>query len=99
MSQQIDNAMSEHPHEEGHRRLIEHRGQGEAETHNDKRMHGDRDGMQRRVVQEHMEGLDTSGLRHDGAIVGHKTQRYEYIRQDAAQDGEPLFMPGSFRIY
>jgi hypothetical protein len=74
MGQEIDNTMGEHADKEGHRRFIEYSGQGEAGTHNDERMHGNCHGMQRRVVQEHMECLDKRRLRHDGSIVRHKAQ-------------------------
>jgi hypothetical protein len=36
MGQKIHNAMGEHADEEGHRRCIEHSGQGEAGTDKDK---------------------------------------------------------------
>jgi hypothetical protein len=74
MGQEIHDAMGEHPDKEGHRWFVEHSGQGEAGTHNDKRMHGNRRGMQRRVMQEDMERLYTRRLRHDGSIVRHKAQ-------------------------
>jgi hypothetical protein len=74
MGEEIDNAMGKHPDKERERRSIEYSGQGEAWTHNDKRMHSNRPGMQRRVVQEHMECLYKRRLRHDGSIVRHKAQ-------------------------
>ena len=40
MGQEIDDAMGEHADKEGHRRFIEHSGQGRQGTDNDKRMHG-----------------------------------------------------------
>jgi hypothetical protein len=46
MGQEIDNTMSEHADKEGERWFIEYRGQGEAGTHNDKRMHSNCCGMQ-----------------------------------------------------
>ena len=55
MSQEIDDAMSEHADKERERRSVEYSGHGEAGTHHDKRMHSNRYGMQRRVVQERME--------------------------------------------
>jgi hypothetical protein len=55
MGQEIDDTMSEHANKERERRSVEYSGQGEAGTHNDKRMHGNCHGMQRRVVQESME--------------------------------------------
>jgi hypothetical protein len=45
MRQKIHDAMSEHADKERECRSIEHSGQGEAGTHNDKRMHGNRYGM------------------------------------------------------
>ena len=57
MGQEIDDTMSEHTDEEGHRRSVEHSGQGKQGTHNDKRMQSNRYGMQRRVVHERMECL------------------------------------------
>jgi len=74
MGQEIDDAMSEHPDKEGHRRSIEYSRQGEAWTYNDKRMQSNRYGMQRRVVQERMECLDKRRPHHDGSIVRHKAQ-------------------------
>jgi hypothetical protein len=74
MRQKIRDAMSEHADEERERRSVEHSGQGEAGTHNNKRMHGNRYGMQRRVVQEGMENLHKRRLRYDGSIVRHKAK-------------------------
>jgi hypothetical protein len=75
MRQEIHDAMNEHADEEGEYRSIEYSGQGKQGTHNGKRMHSNRHGMQRRVVQERMEYLYTSRLCHDGSIVRHKAQR------------------------
>ena len=74
MRQKIYDAMGKHADKEGECRSVEHSGQGEEWTHNDKRMHGNRYGMQCRVVQEPMECLPKSGLRHDGSIVRYKAQ-------------------------
>jgi len=75
MGQEIDNTMGEHPDKEGERRVVEYSRQGEAGTHNDKRMHSDRYGMQRRVVQERMDVRHKRGLRHMFQIMRHKAQR------------------------
>jgi len=74
MGQEIDNAMGEHADKKGHRRFIEHSGQGEQGTHNHKRMQSNRDGMQSRVVQKMMECLGKRRLRHDSSIVRPKAQ-------------------------
>jgi hypothetical protein len=39
-----------------------------------------------------MECLYKSRLRQGFQIVWHKAQRYEYIGQQATQNGEPLFV-------
>jgi hypothetical protein len=75
MRQEIDNTMGEHPDKEGHCRFIEHSGQGEAWTHNDKRMQSNRYGMQRRVVQEYMEFRSHGRVRQVFQRVRHKAQR------------------------
>ena len=75
MSQKIHNAMSEHSDKEGQRRFVEHSGQGETGTHNDKRMHSNCNGMQGRVVQERMDVRHKRGLRHMFHIMRHKAQR------------------------
>ena len=74
MRQKIHDAMSEHADEEGKRCFVEHSRQGEAGTNNDKRMHGDRDGMQCRVVQERMEFRSHGRVRHVFQRVRYKTQ-------------------------
>jgi len=75
MRQEIHDAMGEHADKKGHRRFIEHSGQGEEGPYYGKRMHSNRHGMQRGVVQERMECLYTRRLHHDGSIVRHKAQR------------------------
>ncbi len=74
MRQEIDDAMGEHTNKERHCRFIEYSGQGEAGTHNDKRMHGNRYGMQRRVVQKRMDIRHKGRLRHVFQIMGYKAQ-------------------------
>ena len=74
MRQEIDDAMGEHADKEGERRPVEHSGQGKKGTHNDKRMHGNRHGMQRRVVQERMEVHNKQRLRHIFQIMRYKAQ-------------------------
>ena len=55
MRQKIHNAMGKHADKEGERKSVEYSGQGKQGTDNHKRMHRNRYGMQRRVVQEYME--------------------------------------------
>jgi hypothetical protein len=74
MGQEINDAMGEHPDKEGQRRFIEYSRQGEAWTHNDKRMHGNRYSMQYRVVQERMEFRSHGRVRQIFQRVCHKAQ-------------------------
>jgi len=55
MRQKIHNAMGKHADEKGQCRSIQQGRQGEKWTQDDKRMQGNRYGMQRRVVQETVE--------------------------------------------
>jgi hypothetical protein len=74
MSQKIHDAMGKHADQKGQSRFIEHSGQGEQGTNNHKRMHGDRDGMQHRVVQERMEFRSHGRVREIFQSVCHKAQ-------------------------
>ena len=74
MRQEIHDAMSEHADKEGEGGFIEHTRQGEAWTHNHKRMHSNRHGMQSRVVQERMDVRHKRGLHHLFQIMRHKAQ-------------------------
>ena len=74
MRQEIDDAMSEHADKEREHRSIEHSKQDEEGTNNHKRMHGDRDGMQHRVVQERMEFRSHGRVREIFQSVCHKAQ-------------------------
>jgi hypothetical protein len=74
MGQEIDDAMSEHADETGHRRFIEHRRQRKEGTDDYERMQTDRHGMQHRVMQERMECRSQGRLRHVLQIMRNKAQ-------------------------
>src|SRR4030095_10985051 len=72
MRQKIHNAMGKHADKKGECRSIQQERQGEEWSHDDKRMQGNRYGMQRRVVQENMECRSHGRVRQVFQIVRHK---------------------------
>jgi hypothetical protein len=74
MRQEVNDTMGEHTDKQGHHRFVEHRGQGEAGTDNDKRMQTDGYSMQRRMMQECMEFRSHGRVRQVFQVMRNKAQ-------------------------